>query len=164
MDFFTYKNNELYCEDVPAERIAREVGTPAYVYSKATLLHHYRQVAEAFKPVNATICYSIKSCGNLNLCKVLAAEGCGFDVTSGGELFRALQAGGDPKKIIYAGVGKTDQEITEALNAGIAAFNIESEAEIENIDRIAGQMNKTAIGALRVNPDVDPGAKTHVKT
>ena len=162
MDFFNYKNGELHCEDVPAEKIAREVGTPAYVYSKATLLHHYRQVAEAFKPVNATICYSIKSCGNINLCKVLADAGCGFDVTSGGELFRAMQAGGDPAKMIYAGVGKTDDEIAEALKVGIAAFNIESEAEIENIDRIAGQLGKTAIGALRINPDVD--AKTHAKT
>ena len=162
MDFFNYKNGQLYCEDVPAEKIAAEVGTPAYVYSKATLLHHYRQVAEAFKPVNATICYSIKSNGNLNLCKALAAEGCGFDVTSGGELFRALQAGGDPKKIIYAGVGKTDDEIREAINVGIAAFNIESEEEIENIDRVAGSIGKTAIGAVRINPDVDP--KTHAKT
>jgi diaminopimelate decarboxylase len=162
MDFFTYQNGELYCEGVPAEKIAREVGTPAYVYSKATLLHHYRQVADAFKPVNATICYSIKSCGNINLCKALAAEGCGFDVTSGGELFRALQAGGDPKKMIYAGVGKTDDEIREALNVGIAAFNIESEEEIENIDAIAGSLGKSAVGALRINPDVD--AKTHVKT
>ncbi|MDB5174822.1 MAG: lysA [Phycisphaerales bacterium] len=162
MDFFTYKNGELYCEGVPAETIAREVGTPAYIYSKATLLHHYRQVADAFKPVNATICYSIKSCGNINLCKALAAEGCGFDVTSGGELFRALQAGGDPKKMIYAGVGKTDEEIREALKVGIAAFNIESEEEIENIDAVAGSMGKTAVGALRINPDVD--AKTHVKT
>src|SRR5688572_29301415 len=162
MDLFNYRNGELFCEDVPAERIAREVGTPAYVYSKNTLLHHYRQVADAFKPVNATICYSIKSCGNINLCKVLAKEGCGFDVTSGGELFRAMQAGGDPKKIIYAGVGKTDEEIREAINAGIAAFNIESEAEIENVDRLAGEMGKQAIGAIRVNPDVDP--KTHVKT
>src|SRR5436309_13406911 len=151
MDFFNYKNGELYCEDVPAEKIAREVGTPAYVYSKATLLRHYRQVAEAFKPVGATVCYSIKSCGNLNLCKVLAAEGCGFDVTSGGELFRALEAGGDPKKIIYAGVGKTDQEIREAIEAGIAAFNIESEAQIENIDRVAGSIGRTAVGAIRVN-------------
>src|SRR5438270_4934700 len=124
MDFFNYRDGELYCEDVPAERIAREVGTPAYVYSKATLLHHYRQVANAFKAVDATICYSIKSCGNINLCKVLAAEGCGFDVTSGGELFRAIEAGGDPKKMIYAGVGKTDEEIREALSAGIGAFNI----------------------------------------
>jgi diaminopimelate decarboxylase len=162
MDHFNYRNGELYCEDVPAERIAREVGTPVFVYSKATLLHHYRQIAEAFAPLNATICYSIKSCGNLNICKLLAAEGCGFDVTSGGEMFRALEAGGDPKKIIYAGVGKTDDEIRWAIDVGIAAFNIESEAELENIDRIAGEMGKTAIGALRVNPDVDP--KTHVKT
>jgi diaminopimelate decarboxylase len=162
MDFFQYRDGELYCEGVSAERLAREVGTPAYVYSKATLLRHYRQVADAFKPVNATICYSIKSCGNINLCKVLASEGCGFDVTSGGELFRALQAGGDPKKMIYAGVGKTDAEIKEALKVGIAAFNIESEEELENIDRVAGEIGKTAVGALRVNPDVDP--KTHVKT
>ena len=162
MDYFNYKNGELYCEDVPVEKIAREVGTPAYVYSKATLLHHYQQVADAFKPVNATICYSVKSCGNINICKVLAAAGCGFDVTSGGELFRALQAGGDPKKMIFAGVGKTDDEIRQALATGIAAFNIESEAEIENIDRVAGLLGKQAVGALRINPDVD--AKTHAKT
>ena len=162
MDFFQYKNGELYCEGVPAERIAREVGTACYVYSKATFLHHYRQVAEAFKPIDATICYSIKSCGNVNILKFLVKEGCGMDVTSGGELFRALQAGCDPKKIIYAGVGKTDEEIAEAINAGIAAFNLESEAEIENIDRVAASIGKQAIGAIRINPDVDP--KTHAKT
>ena len=164
MDFFNYKNGELFCEDVPAERIAREVGTPAYVYSKATLLHHYRQVAEAFAPLKPTICYSIKSLGNLHVCRVLAEAGCGFDVTSGGELFRALRAGGDPKKMIYAGVGKTDEEIADAINAGIAAFNLESEEEIENVDRVASSLGKPAVGAIRVNPDVDPGAKTHVKT
>lgn len=162
MDFFNYKNGELYCEGVPAAKIAAEVGTACYVYSKATLLHHYRQVADSFKELNPTVCYSIKSNGNINLCKVLAEAGCGFDVTSGGELFRALAAGGDPKKMIYAGVGKTDDEIREAIRVGIAAFNIESEAEIENIDRIAGEMGKTAVGALRVNPDVD--ARTHAKT
>ena len=162
MDFFNYINGELYCENVSAAKIASEVGTPAYVYSKATLLHHYRQIAKAFSPISATVCYSIKSCGNINLCKILADEGCGFDVTSGGELFRALQAGGDPKKIIYAGVGKTDQEIIDGINAGIAAFNLESEAEIENIDRVAGLIGKKAIGAIRINPDVDP--KTHIKT
>ncbi len=159
MDLFTYRNNELFCEDVPAETIAREVGTPAYVYSKGTLLYHYRQIADAFAPVNATICYSIKSCGNLHICRMLAQGGCGFDVTSGGELYRALQAGGDPKKIIYAGVGKTDAEITQAIEAGIAAFNVESEEEIENIDRVAAAMGRQAVGALRINPDVDP--KTH---
>jgi len=162
MDFFNYKNNELYCESVPAARIAEQFGTAVYVYSKATLLHHYRQVRDAFAPLKPTICYSIKSNGNINLCKVLAAEGCGFDVTSGGELFRAMQAGGDPKKIIYAGVGKTDQEIRDGIDVGIAAFNIESEAEVENIDRIAGEMGKSIVGAVRINPDVDP--KTHVKT
>ncbi len=162
MDHFSYRNGELFCEDVTAEKIATDLGTPVYVYSKATLLHHYRQLAQAFSPVNATICYSIKSCGNLNICKLLAAEGCGFDVTSGGELYRALQAGGDPKKIIYAGVGKTDREIVDAINAGIAAFNLESEEEIENVDRLARSIGKTAVGALRVNPDVDP--KTHKYT
>jgi diaminopimelate decarboxylase len=162
MDFFNYKDGELYCEGVPAEEIARDVGTPAYVYSKATFLHHYHQIADAFAPLKAMICYSIKTCGNIHICRLLAREGCGFDVTSGGELFRALKAGGDPKKIIYAGVGKTDQEIADGINAGIAAFNLESEAEIENIDRIAASIGKTAVGAIRINPDVDP--KTHVKT
>ncbi len=162
MDFFNYRDNELHCEDIPAERLAKEFGTPLYVYSKATLLRHYRQIAEAFAPVNPTICYSIKSCGNLHVCKLLAEQGCGFDVTSGGELYRALRAGGDPKKIIYAGVGKTDAEIADAIKAGIAAFNLESEAEIENVDRVAGQLGKTAVGAVRINPDVDP--KTHAKT
>lgn len=162
MDFFNYKNGELYCEGVPVERIAREVGTAAYVYSKATLLHHYHQVADAFAPIKATVCYSIKSCSNINLCKVLADAGCGFDVTSGGELYRAMQAGGNPANMIYAGVGKTDQEIRDAIEAGIAAFNIESEEEAENIDRVAGAMGRKAIGAIRINPDVDP--KTHIKT
>jgi len=164
MDFFNYRNGELFCEGVPAERIAREVGTPAYVYSKATFVHHYRQIAEAFAALKPTVCYSIKSCGNINICRVLANEGCGFDVTSGGELFRALAAGGDPKKMIYAGVGKTDEEIAEAINVGIAAFNLESEEEIENVDRVAASIGKKAIGAIRINPDVDPGAKTHAKT
>jgi diaminopimelate decarboxylase len=162
MDFFNYKNGELYCEDVPAEVIAREVGTPAYVYSKATLLHHYRQVAEAFAPLKPTVCYSIKSCGNIHICRLLANEGCGFDVTSGGELYRALAAGGDPRKMIYAGVGKTDEEIADGINAGIAAFNLESEEEIENVDRVAASVGKQAVGAIRINPDVDP--RTHTKT
>lgn len=171
MDHFNYRSataspgsdtRTLFCEEIPAEQIAKEFGTPCYVYSKATLLHHYRQVASAFAELNPTICFSIKSLGNINICKILAAEGCGFDVTSGGELYRALQAGGDPKKIIYAGVGKTDDEIAEALKVGIAAFNLESEAEIENVDRVAGLLGMKAVGAVRVNPDVDP--KTHVKT
>ncbi len=162
MDFFNYKNGELFCEDVPAAKIAAEVGTPAYVYSKATLLRHYRQIADAFAPVNATICYSVKSCSNIHICKLLVEQGCGMDVTSGGELFRALRAGCEAKKIIYAGVGKTDTEIADGIRAGIAAFNLESEAEIENIDRVAASIGMKAIGAIRINPDVD--AKSHAKT
>ena len=162
MDHFDWQQGELHCEQVPLKAIADEFGTPTFVYSKATLLRHYRQIAEAFAPVDPTICYSIKSNGNLNLLRLLVAEGAGMDVTSGGELFRALRAGAEPSKIIYAGVGKTDDEIRQALEVGIAAFNIESEAEIENIDRIAGEMGKQAVGALRVNPDVDP--KTHTYT
>ena len=164
MDFFNFTDGRLHCENVPASRIAEEVGTPCFVYSAATLLHHYRQVAEAFAPVDPTICYSIKSNGNLAVCKLLAEAGCGFDVTSGGELYRALAAGGDPAKIIYAGVGKTDVEIREAITAGIAAFNIESEAEIENIDKVAGEMGKQVIAALRINPDVDPKTHRHTTT
>ena len=159
MDQFLYKNGELYCEQVSAAKIAEQFGTPTYVYSKQTVMDHYRQMADAFAPVKPTICFSIKSCGNINICRFLAEAGCGFDVTSGGELYRALQAGGDPKKIIYAGVGKTDEEIRYAIESGIAAFNIESEEEAENIDRIAGEMGAQAVGALRVNPDVDP--RTH---
>ena len=162
MEPFTYRESELHCEQVPGERIAREVGTPVYVYSKAELLRRYREVNDAFAPLKATICYSIKSCGNLSILRLLARQGCGFDVTSGGELYRALQAGGEPQKIIFAGVGKRDDEIRAALEAGIAAFNLESEEEIENVDRIAGMMNRPAVGALRVNPDVDP--HTHAKT
>ena len=162
MDHFTYRDGELHCENVPAGALAQAHGTPLYVYSKATLAHHYQQVADAFAPLDPTICYSIKSNGNLAVCRLLVERGCGMDVTSGGELYRALLAGADPKKIIYAGVGKTDAEIRYALDADIAAFNVESEAEIENIDRVAGECGKAAVAALRVNPDVDP--KTHAYT
>ena len=163
MDHFNHRNGELYCEGVRAVDLAEQYGTPLYVYSTATLLRHYTQVAEAFAELNPTICYSIKSNGNLHLCRLLAGAGCGFDVTSGGELYRALSADGDPKKCIYAGVGKTDDEIRYALDAGIAAFNVESEEEIENLDRLAGEGGTSAVAALRVNPDVALSA-THVKT
>ena len=164
MDHFQYKNKELFCEDVPLARIAAEVGTPAYVYSKATLVTHFRRIAEAFAPLKPIICYSIKSCGNINLCRVLREEGSGMDVTSGGELFRALKAGTDPKKVVFAGVGKTDREINEALDAKIGWFNIESEEEFWNLDRLAGLRGVSARGALRVNPDVENKGGTHAKT
>ena len=162
MDHFAYRDGRLHCENVAAAEIAEKFGTPTFVYSAATLRHHYRQVAEAFAELDPIVCFSVKSNGNLAVLKTLEQEGCGFDVTSGGELFRALKAGGDPQKIVYAGVGKSDVEIADALDAGIRAFNIESPMEAANIDRIAGERGKSAVGVLRVNPDVDP--QTHAKT
>jgi len=170
MDHFSYRNGELFAENIPVARIAAEVGTPTYIYSKATLITHYQRIAEAFAPLNPIICYSIKSCGNVNLVRELVQAGSGMDVTSGGELFRALKAGCDPKKIVFAGVGKTDKEIKEALAAGggggggIGWFNIESEEEFWNLDRIAGELGVSARGALRVNPDVANKGGTHQKT
>ncbi len=169
MDHFAYKDGtppQLFAEDVPVSRIAEQAGTPTYVYSKATLVMHYRRLAEAFAPLNPTICYSVKSCGNIHIIKTLLEQGSSVDVTSGGELFRALKAGADPRKIYFAGVGKTDKEIREALTingGGIGAFTIESEEEFWNIDRIAGELGVTAHGALRVNPDLQ-NRTTHTKT
>ena len=163
MDFFEYKNGRLNCEQVATADIADAVGTPVYVYSAATLLHHYRRFAEAFAAVDAMICYSIKSLPNVHVLKLLAAAGSGFDVTSGGELARALAAGGRPEQIVYAGVGKTDREIGQAIAAGVGIFNVESQAEFENLSRLAAEAGKTIQAALRVNPDVfDP--KTHTYT
>lgn len=159
MDHFHYTDGRLHCEQVPIARIAEEVGTPAYVYSAATLLHHYDAVAKAFAALNPIICYSIKSCANQHICKLLKDRGAGFDVVSGGELYRALQAGGDPAKIVFAGVGKTDDEINQGIDAKIGWFNIESEAELENLIDLARKRRVTVNAALRVNPDVDP--KTH---
>lgn len=163
MDSFQYKDGQLYCDDVAIDDIARKVGTPVYVYSRRTLEDHYDRLYSAFGVLDPVICYSIKSCGNMHICKVLSDRGAGMDVVSGGELFRAKQAGANMAKVVYAGVGKTDDEIIQGIEANIGYFNIESEAEFENIAAIAKRMNATARGALRVNPDVaDP--KTHAKT
>jgi len=162
MDYFNYKNGRLFSEGVDVEKIAAEVQTPVYIYSKATFKEHLRKIQEAYSKFDTTICYSVKACGNINILKFLAEAGSGFDIVSGGELYRVLQAGGKPSKIVYAGVGKTDREIIEALNADIAYFNIESEAELENLIRLAKQQGKYPKAALRVNPDVDP--KTHLYT
>lgn len=163
MDHFQHRNGQLFAEDVNIDDLAAKVGTPMYVYSKKTLLTHFTKLRDAFAEVNPVICYSIKSCGNINLLKLLAGAGAGMDVVSGGELYRAQLAGADMSKVVYAGVGKTDAEIEQGIDAGIGYFNIESEAEFENIASIAQQMGKTAHAALRVNPDIyDP--KTHAKT
>jgi len=163
MDWFTYRNGQLFAEETDLDQLAQKVGTPAYVYSRRTLEHHYDKLAQAFAPLEPLICYSIKSCGNIHICRLLAQRGAGMDVVSGGELHRALAAGAAPGKIVYAGVGKTDAEIRQGLEAGIGWFNIESEAEFENIAALARQLNVHVAAALRVNPDVaDP--QTHAKT
>ena len=162
MDTFEYREGQLYCEEVNLDDLISHIGTPAYVYSRRTFEEHYRQLVKAFAQLDPLICYSIKSCGNIHICKLLADLGAGMDVVSGGELFRAQQAGVAKDKIVYAGVGKTDAEIRQALEAHIGWFNIESEAEFENIASIARQMETSANAALRVNPDVDP--HTHEKT
>ncbi len=159
MDYFTYKNGTLFAENVAVGDIAAKVGTPVYIYSRATFTDHLRKMQNAFAELDATICYSVKACGNINILKIMAKLGSGFDIVSGGELHRVQQAANDMKKVVYAGVGKTDDEIIAALKAGIGCFNIESEAELQNIIRLAGQCNIRTKAALRVNPDVDP--KTH---
>src|SRR5213080_2005013 len=124
MDHFVYRDRALFCEDVPVRTLAEVYGTPLYVYSKATLLHHLRQIQSAFAEVNPLVCYSIKTNGNIHLCRVMAEAGSGFDVTSGGELYRALAAGGAGEKIVFAGVGKTDAELRYALDTGVFLFNV----------------------------------------
>lgn len=170
MDHFNYRDGELYCEDTPVSEIAQDDGTPIYIYSKQTFLDHYQAIGDAFKALDPIICYSIKSCGNIHILKLLAEQGSGMDVVSGGEIYRAEQAGVDPHKVVYAGVGKTDEEIEHAIRffnskgtSGGGWFNIESEAEFENISHIASRLGKHAHGALRINPDV-ADARTHAKT
>ncbi len=164
MDYFSYKNGTLFAEDTDVTKITEAVGTPVYVYSKATILDHFEKIKNAFGELDTTVCYSIKACSNINILKILAAAGSGFDIVSGGELYRAQQAGADMKKIVFAGVGKTDEEITAALKAGIGYFNIESEAEFENLSYLAKQAGTKTNAALRVNPDVDPKTHKHITT
>ena len=159
MDHFKYKNGVLFAEDVKVDRIIEAVGSPTYVYSQATFLDHITKIQKAYKDLDTTVCYAVKACGNIHILKLMAEAGSGFDIVSGGELFRVQQAGGDMSKVMFAGVGKTDQEIIEALGAGIGYFNIESLAELDNLIRLAKAEKKTAKAALRVNPDVE--YKTH---
>ena len=162
MDHFHYRDRLLYCEDVPIPVLAEKYGTPLYVYSKKTLLHHLGQLQRAFAAVEPLICYSLKTNPNINICRLMAEAGSGFDVTSAGELFRALKASGVGPKIVFAGVGKTDAELRSGLEAGVLMFNVESEGELFALADVAKSMGKTAAVALRVNPDLPP--KTHAKT
>ena len=164
MHHFEYRHGEMFAEAVPLKKIAREVGTPAYVYSLATLKRHFRVFDEAFKAVPHIVCFSVKANSNIALLKVFANEGSGFDIVSGGELFRALKAGGDPKKIVFSGVGKKRDEIEYALDAGILMFNVESEEELTALNEIAGALGKKAPVSLRINPDVDPQTHPYIST
>jgi diaminopimelate decarboxylase len=164
MDHFGYRDGELRCEDVSVRAIADAAGTPCYVYSRATLTDHFDRLATAFAPLRPVICYSIKSCPNLSICRLLAECGAGMDVVSGGELRRALLAGASPARCVYAGVGKTDDEIRAALDARIGWLNIESEAEFRNVSAIARAAGTPCRAALRVNPDVDPHTHRYTTT
>lgn len=162
MDAFEYRDGALWCEQVPAQELAARFGTPLYVYSQRTFLDHFDRLRAAFAALDPLICYSIKCCQNVHICRLLRERGSGFDVVSGGELYRALQAGADPAKIVFAGVGKTEQEIREALAARVGWFNIESESELEQLIELARAHGAIPSAALRVNPDVDP--RTHKYT
>ena len=162
MDHFQYRDRTLFCEDVPVPAIAAKFGTPVFVYSKATLLHHLKSIQTAFAEAKPVIAYSVKTNGNLALCKLMAENGSGFDVTSGGELYRALKAGGPDAKVVFAGVGKSEAEMRFGLESNVMLFNVESEEELFELGRVAASMGRKAPVALRVNPDLPP--KTHAKT
>jgi len=158
-EYFVYRNGKLYCEDVSLEQIADEYGTPVYVYSSKCFIDKFTQLDNALSKHPHLICYSVKSNSNINILRMMHSAGCGMDVVSGGEIFRAIAAGVEPEKIVYAGVGKTSSEIELALSTGIRMFNCESLPEIERINTIAQNMNKIARIAIRINPDVE--AHTH---
>lgn len=161
---FQYRDRALYCEDVALAEIAERAGTPCYVYSGATILENFRAYDETFGAMPHTICYAVKANGNLAILRLLAQAGAGFDIVSGGELFRVLKAGGDPAKIVFSGVGKTSTEINDALTAGIFNFNCESEPELALIDALAHRRGIQARVALRVNPDVEADTHHYIST
>jgi len=164
MNLFKYRANELYAEDVPVKKLAEKYGTPLYVYSYNTLLRHFKAYDDAFNGYPHIICFAVKSNPNTSVISLFAKQGGGADIVSGGELYVALKAGISPKKIVYAGVGKTADEIRFALKSKILMFNVESENELEEIDRVAGRMKTKAAIALRINPDIDPGTHPYITT
>ena len=161
---FRYKNNQLYCEAVRIADITQKVSTPFYLYSYATLLDHYRKLVKAFSSIKPLVCYSMKANSNLSICRALVKAGSGLDIVSGGELYKALLAGCSPKKIVYASVGKTEEEIRRAVAREILFFNVESLPELELINKVAKDIGKAASVALRINPDVEPGTHTYITT
>jgi diaminopimelate decarboxylase len=164
MNEFNYHGDEMYCEGIPVQKIVSEVGTPCYLYSRKTLENHFEAFDSAFAGIDHLTCYSVKANSNLAVLKIFAGKGSGVDVVSGGEIFRALQAGIDPGKIVYSGVGKSREEIEYALNTDILMYNVESSQELDLIDDVAEKAGKKARIALRVNPDVDPKTHPYIST
>ncbi len=164
MHYFAYRDGRLFAESVDVETIAREVGTPLYLYSYATLKRHYEVFDDSFSGVDHLVCFSVKSNSNLAILRVFISLGGGMDVVSGGELFRALTAGADPARIVFSGVGKTTEEMRYALKSGILLFNVESEQELVTLNQTAGELGTVARVALRVNPDIDPQTHPYIST
>jgi diaminopimelate decarboxylase len=164
MDFFQYRGDTLHAEDVPLDRIASEFGTPAYVYSRATLERHWRAFDQAFAARPHLMCYAVKANGNLGVLNALARLESGFDIVSLGELERVLAAGGEARRVVFSGVGKRTDEMRRALELGIRCFNVESEAELDRLNRVAGEVGRAAPVSLRVNPDVDPQTHPYIAT
>jgi diaminopimelate decarboxylase len=162
--FFHYRDGRLHCEEVDLARVAEKFGTPLYVYSAGTILDHYRRLDAALAPLDHMICYAVKANSNRAILRLLADAGSGFDIVSGGELHRVLAAGGNPAKCTFAGVGKSREEIEYALDERVYSLNVESEAELEYIDRIAGAKNLRAPVAMRVNPDIDSRTHEYIST
>src|SRR5262252_349893 len=164
MHNFEYRHGELHCEQVPVSRIVKELGTPCYIYSHATLVRHFQVYDRAFATVPHIIAFAMKANSNLAILRLMAKEGSGVDIVSGGELFRALKAGMPPSKIVFAGVGKSAEEIRDALKANILMFNVESSAELQAINDVAASVGKKAQVALRINPDIDPKTHPYIST
>jgi len=164
MDHFHYKEDELYAEDVALKNVADKYGTPAFIYSKATLERHAQAYINSFKSMDGLVCFSVKALSNIAVLKTLKNSGCGFDIVSGGELHRALLAGADPKKIIFSGVGKSKGEMVAGIENNILSFNVESEHELSRLSMVAAEMKKIAPVAIRFNPNVDAGVHEFTKT
>ena len=164
MDYFAYKDNKLFCEEVDLKSICDEVGTPAYVYSKKTLERHANAYLKSFSSTNNLICFSVKSLSNLSVLNVLKKIGCGFDIVSGGELHRVLAIKADPNKIIFSGVGKSEEEIEYGIRSRILSFNIESGSELKRIESVASKLNINASISIRFNPEVDSGGHDYITT
>ncbi|MEJ2366550.1 MAG: diaminopimelate decarboxylase, partial [Deltaproteobacteria bacterium] len=164
MHHFEYRQGKLYCEDVSIETIALEVGTPFYCYSHATLSRHFHAFDNAFSEVDHLTCFSVKSCSNIAILKLFASMGAGMDIVSGGELYRALKAGVPPEKIVFSGVGKTEEELHYGLETGILMFNLESPQEMFFLNDCAARLGRRAAIAIRVNPDVDPKTHPYIST